>query len=432
MSIERIARVRRTAALAVAVLCVVVLTSAGTGRGAVAAEPKARGPLVGLPSKKGAHIARIKALRDNSWLDLGKPAADPKWGVARGRSWTPKMVLDSKRQAAFYSGEGVHGFVKPDGHYQDDIWAYDVNAHRWICLYPGANTKTLKLKLDRNGLEVNEKGEQVPVAFLGHGYGNMTFVPELDLYMILFTADPYWKKAMPQRKGWLAGVKENWPPYNNPRHPIFYDIAKGKLTRKFVAGKGPGPQYFECILEYIPSRKRVFSFHRYQTVWFYDLKTNSWTLMKPKGKPGKNLRYDSVGCLDTKRSRVYIAKLGEFWYYDVKENSWASPNPKNAPRLGGGVNTTLTYDSVNDVIVACYYSRDNKKNGLYVYHPSTNSWEEKPFALKARPSPYQSSRSTFYNPELNAHFFYIAMDSRDDGVMRVWRYKRAVKKGKKR
>jgi NHL repeat len=408
------------------------LCSVVTG-GAAGAEPKATAPLAGLPSKEGKHITKIKALGDHSWLDLGKPAADPKWGVARGRTWTPKMVLDSKRQAAFYSGSGVHGFVKPDGHYQDDVWAYDVNAHRWICLYPGANTKTLKLTLDKNGLEVNAKGEQVPVAFLGHGYNNMTFIPELDLYMILLSGDPFWKKAMPQRKEW--GERKGWPPLYNPKHPIFYDIAKGKLTRKFVAGKGPGPKPFECVLEYIPSRKQVFGFHRLGrqlTTWFYDPRTNSWTLMKPKGKP-TGLALDAVGCLDTKRDRVYIVKSNAFWYYDVKANawvSWKSENVKNLPLLSGGRRVTMTYDSVNDVIVGGYYDRQRKKDGLYIYHPSINSWEKKPFAWKALPKhSHLRCRSAFYHPELNAHFFYNAWDSSTKGAtMRVWRYKRAVKK----
>ena len=32
-------------------------------------------------------------LADNSWLELGMPAADPKWGRARGRAWTARMPL---------------------------------------------------------------------------------------------------------------------------------------------------------------------------------------------------------------------------------------------------------------------------------------------------------------------------------------------------
>src|SRR3712207_7245411 len=33
----------------------------------------------------------------------------------------------------FLFGEGVHGYTNPDGRYMDDLWFYDVNAHRWAC-----------------------------------------------------------------------------------------------------------------------------------------------------------------------------------------------------------------------------------------------------------------------------------------------------------
>src|SRR5262249_29733963 len=52
---------------------------------------KRQGPLTELPSRPGAHVEKIKALGDDEWLDLGAPAADPKWGKARGRSWCAPM-----------------------------------------------------------------------------------------------------------------------------------------------------------------------------------------------------------------------------------------------------------------------------------------------------------------------------------------------------
>jgi len=79
------------------------------------------------------------------------------------------MVYVPELRAALLCGEGPHGMVKPDGHYLDDIWAYDINGHRWACAYPGANVKTLKLNLDEHGFEVNDQGEHVPVAYIGHG-----------------------------------------------------------------------------------------------------------------------------------------------------------------------------------------------------------------------------------------------------------------------
>src|ERR1044071_2010563 len=82
--------------------------------------PAIKGPLAGLPGQPGPHVGKIKALKDNSWLELGAPAADPSWGRARGRSWTAKMPLAPELHGAFLFGEGVHGYTKPDGHYMDD------------------------------------------------------------------------------------------------------------------------------------------------------------------------------------------------------------------------------------------------------------------------------------------------------------------------
>jgi hypothetical protein len=88
------------------------------------------GPLAALPSPPGPHIEKIKALGDNQWLDLGSPAADDKWGKARGRSWSSNMPGAAELGGAFVFGEGVHGFAKPDGHYMNDLWFYDINAPR--------------------------------------------------------------------------------------------------------------------------------------------------------------------------------------------------------------------------------------------------------------------------------------------------------------
>ena len=88
-------------------LCLSVLTAA----------PGADNPLKGLPSKPGPHVEKIKALGDNEWLELGRPAADPRWGRARGRSWNAALPVAPELGGAFLFGEGVHGYTKPDGRY---------------------------------------------------------------------------------------------------------------------------------------------------------------------------------------------------------------------------------------------------------------------------------------------------------------------------
>lgn len=59
-----------------------VCAALGTLSAAADAKPEKekerhQGPLAGLPSLPGPHVAKIQALGDNQWLNLGPPAADP-------------------------------------------------------------------------------------------------------------------------------------------------------------------------------------------------------------------------------------------------------------------------------------------------------------------------------------------------------------------
>src|SRR5262245_35880721 len=111
------------------VLGLALATAGSRAADAAKAKEDRKGPLADRPSQPVPHIEQSKALRDNEWLNLGPPAADPKWGKGRGRSWSSKMTYAPDLQGAFLVGQGVHGFIRPDGRY-DDIFFYDLNAHR--------------------------------------------------------------------------------------------------------------------------------------------------------------------------------------------------------------------------------------------------------------------------------------------------------------
>lgn len=144
-----------------------------------------QGPLAGLPSPPGPHLEKINALGDNQWLDLGPPAPDPKWGKGRGRSWSAKMPYAPDLGGAFLPGHGVHGYINPNGRY-DDLFFYDLNAHRWVCLYPGLNTKTFvedikkgEIQVDDNGQLVDKDSRPILYAYGGHSYQSHTY--DIDL-----------------------------------------------------------------------------------------------------------------------------------------------------------------------------------------------------------------------------------------------------------
>ena len=382
--------------------------------------PSPGNPLAALPSPAGAHVARIRAMAGDSWLILGPPAPDPQWGRARGRSWTPRMPCAPALRAAFLCGCGIHGYVKPDGHFMDDLWAYDINAHRWICLYAGAPVKTLSLRLDANGFEVNARGEHIPVSFMGHGYCNQTYIPDRGLVMFIYTHSPWWTRAIPQRWEWLD---QNDPDVKRrnyghagavieaAKHPLFYNVAAGRWERRFVSGDGPGPRRFEGVLEYIPAKKQAM-FLCHGRVWFYDFATNTWTAAKAEKV---NVAYDSWGCYDTKRNRVYVARKEIFLAYDVEKDAWSSISGEGQPSdLGSCAYGAVTYDEVADSVVFLL-----KNAGIFIYDPGRNAWRR-----GADLPDVQWKRHNvngFYDRELNVHFYHLAGDSADDGVMLVYR-----------
>ena len=149
-----------------------------------------------------------------------------------------------------------------------------------------------------------------------------------------------------------------------------------------------------------------------------------------------------MACLDTKRQRIYFGGgyypvapgPSAFWCYDIKSNIWADLQPKGKPcggnnRFGPNL-AVLNYDSVNDAAILFYHingsggENDAKVGrGIYAYDPAANSWSDSPQPL---PQDFRSLPNSFYSPEMNAHFIHIAGDSADDGVMWAYRYKRAA------
>jgi hypothetical protein len=84
---------------------------------------------------------------------------------------------------AFVFAEGVHAFVKPDGHYMNEVWFYDIRGHRWICLYPGIEVKAIAQRIkdkdlivNGDGLLVDREGQPLPPLLI-HAYGYLSYDP---------------------------------------------------------------------------------------------------------------------------------------------------------------------------------------------------------------------------------------------------------------
>lgn len=418
------------------ILCVAVAGAAEKK----AAKVKRKGVLAGLPSAPGPHIAKIKALGDGQWLNLGRPAPDPKWGHGRGRSWSHKMAYVPDAQGAFICGAGRHAYINPQGYY-DDIFFYDLNAHKWICIFPGVNTKTFgedcksgKYTVNADGQLVDKSGQAIPLAARSHSGQTHTYDTDSRKWVYNGIApggvDPDWWSA---KKPWfLAGKKhlKEVPDKKVRNQPLYFNTVTGLFERPVGNKQRRGGGARGEVTYYLPTKKAIWTYAS-NTVTIGDPKTGLWKVQKkPKGAPPGS---DFGACYDSKRHRIYLSSgayrkpLGKdegfVNIYDVATNTWINkPNKKNAVKLPASNGGMFHYDSANDLVVIFQAGKGAKY--VATYNPETEEWTPK-VAM-----PKEMGRGCwhgFYSPEVNAHFIYIAGDSSDKGTMWVYRHKRGTK-----
>lgn len=414
------------------------------GGAALADDPSSqKAPLANLPSKPGPHIERIKALKDNEWLELGTPESDPQWGTARGRSWSTNQPAAPNLRGGFVFAEGVHGYTKPDGHYMNDIWFYDIHGHRWICVYPGIEVKTIakrikdrELTLNADGILVDQRGDPLPPLLI-HAYGNhsydpvnkqfLTFGGQFDNYFTWSDKGAFHEPYKLYQE--LRGDKQ-FPGHS----PFFYSAASGRF-HCFPVEAGPsGKANFGAdMLVYVASKKEFF-WGGSHGVWFLDSEKRRWTNAHPTGSPPVGI--DHCAAYDPKRDRIFYhqhdGKTPEenFLIYDVKENNWIKPQATgHAPRACTSYESLYSYDATSDklVVIRLFNAREGDdphlRRGVYAYNANTNAWDQ-PLPLPENVvKGIKNGNFGFYDPELNAYFCYFAGDSNDDGSMWVYRHK---------
>jgi RNA polymerase sigma factor (sigma-70 family) len=387
------------------------------------------GPLADLPSEPGAHIAKIKALADGEWINIGKAAADPKHGEGSLRSWGCTMPYASDLGGAFNSGQGPHGYVDARGYY-DDIFFYDLYAHPWICLVPGINTNTFVDDIKKGEIKLGDKGYMVykdgqPVYAIGHhsyqraaydsdqgiygtvGWGNGTGG---DMHIIGAAAAAWYNEGRKLIEEQMKGknIAQAWPPF-------CYNTRTGKLSRE--AG---------CGNFYLTSKKAFWM------LWGGMTMLSTVGDAHPSG-PTPQVAYpnlcDFPACQDTKRDRIYIgrtngvAHAGDFYIYDVATNAWSNPPCKGSIALMPSTNNGIVhYDSVSDRVIVMGGWCGGGKPEMNVWDPNTCAWEA-PVPLKPPTGTAVGLCVTgFYCPELNAHFLQIGSDG-ESGEFWVYRHK---------
>jgi hypothetical protein len=407
-------------------------------KAADAAKPERKGVLAGLPSAPGPHMEKIRALGENEWLNLGQPLSDPQWGQGRGRSWSHKMAYAPELQGAFLCGAGPHAYIKPDGHY-DDIFFYDLNSNRWICVFPGVNTKTFGadaknglLKVNDDGQLVDKDGHVVPLAARSHSGQTHTYDPDSHKWIYNGCApggiDPDWWSA---KSAWYTSAL----PYLTGKvdrvanQPLYFNTITGEFERP--VGKKPprgGGARGEATF-YLPTKKAIWTYSSDRGMEIGNPVTGEWVVTKPKGAPGGS---DYGACYDSKRHRIYLSTggpvptnsaAGFVFIYDVQTDTWTNPpNKENAVPLPAANEGVLNYDAVADRVVV-FRGREYTA----AWNPETFEWTPKAATPTNFPSVGYPGYHGFYSPEVNAHFIYVACDGADNGKMWVFRLKNAGK-----
>lgn len=397
--------------------------------GSDAAPPS--GPLEGLPSEPGAHIGQLEALGAGEWLDLGPPAADPDYGVARGRAWGGRsLILAPELRAAFFYGEGVHAFVKPDGRIMDDCFVYDINGHRWIAVYPGTDTTTFNqqvadgdLSIDDNAQVVDAEGHPVPIHTLVHAWDYLTYDTAGQRF-VFHAGDGLGRYYLGGEdlidEGVTALEAERETKTRPPMSPWFYDTVAGHFDRYPISAGAPDVGGFPGFLYLAPSH-RIF-LGGSAGVAMFDLATNEWSRVEDQGPrpPG----YDHGIAYDPTRNLIFMGTgeadpTGGLYIFDVAGSTWTKPSSSGtAPESFRTNQASIFYDTTNDLVTVFHYG-----DGLvYTYEIDADSWSTAPIPDEVRSSISYPSHHAFYDPELNVYFLYMAGDSSDDGTMWAYRH----------
>jgi hypothetical protein len=382
-----------------------------------------------LPSGETEHTRAIAALAEGEWLALGQPAPDPVHGRARGRAWGAKMAYAGDLGGAFLFGEGQHGWWNPEtGLYMDDLWFYDARGHRWITAYPGFDTRNPPtLRLDENGFVSTDDGP-LPVATMVHGYEMISYDSRRGRFMSMPCGGGYERTAIPQ----LAELRE-MPEYRGRGSPWMFDVEAMRWMR-LPAENAPGSGFGD-VLVYVPARDETFFWAPTSApdgtrVSFYDNDAGTWRSMNAGGPPPP-FGIDPTAAYDPIHKRIYmgggnypITPEGQnpFWVYDLESDTWIDPAPEGNPggnHFGTAV-AVMDYDSAKDVVLLFRHSAGSGgQRGIFEYDPEDNRWTRIDVEI---PFPADRAVNAFYDACQNAHFFHVAGDSRDDGVIYAYRH----------
>lgn len=395
------------------------------------AVPPTCGPLAQIPSEPGPHVASIEALGDEEWLALGSPAPDPEFGTAMGRSWGGQAFAPAPAlRGAFFTGEGVHAYVKPDGYGMDDVWFYDVNAHAWVAIYPGNHIASFnervtsgELSIDRNGQLQDVNGDPVPLHVLIHAWDFLAYDTATNRFAFV---------AGDGMNGYFMPGLETIQPGLDALHaqrervdiatmsPWFYSVEDCTWERYPVATADPFDGSLFSAFIYSETDARYLYVGQAGAAVF-DPTIKDWSIEADTGP--RPTGYDSGAVYDSLRNRVYMGQgsggSGGLHVYDIDTAQWSQPASRGlAPEAFGTNFASTMYDTVNDVLTIFHYADGTR----YTWDPKTETWTNAPIPVEVLTAVGYPSFNAFYDPKVNAYFVFVATDSVDNGTMWAYRY----------
>jgi hypothetical protein len=388
--------------------------------------PPTCGVLEGIPSEPGPHVAQIEALGEGEWLPLGPPAADPEHGVGFGRSWGGRaFALAPDLRGAFFTGEGVHAYVKPDGFAMDDVFFYDIHAHAWIAIHPGNEIATFNqrvadgdLSIDDNGQLEDEHGNPVPLHVLIHAWDFVTYDTASQRFAFI-AGDGMGDYYMPGLETIQPGLDELYAQREGieipPMSPWFWSTADCVWEREPVATPAPDVGGFAAFVYASATDRYVYA--GANGVATYDLATGAWTTVADTGP--RPTGYDHGVAYDSMRDRLYMGSgdgttAPGVFIYDIATATWTKPESSGpAPATFRTNEASIFYDSVSDLVTVFHYGERTQ----YTYDPAADTWTSQPIPDEVLDSIGGASFNAFYDPVLDAYFVYAAGDSSPDGAM---------------
>ena len=394
--------------------------------------PPTCGALADVPSEPGPHIAEIAGLAD-SWLALGPPAADPTFGSARGRSWGGRaFALAPDLRGAFFTGEGVHAYVKPDGYGMDDIWFYDLNAHAWIAVHPGNEIATFNQRVANGDLSIDEDGQlqdgngnPVPLHVLIHAWNFVAYDTATQSFTFL-AGDGMGRYFMPGEETISEGLTSLEAQREGiavpPMSPWRWSTADCTFERHAISTGLPESFYTDYGAFVYVSATDQFVHASLSGVTFYDRTSDVWTVAEDTGPRPPS--YDNGVAYDPTRNRLYMGPGSDgggnpLYVYDIASATWTNPAPNGPAPNGMGTNSaSVFYDDADDVITVFHYVDRTH----YTYDPDSDQWSSRALPDEVADSVGYASFNAFYDPVTDAYFVFAATDSEDNGTM--WAYRR--------